>query len=31
VRDSVVAVIDRELEDIRSFTHRLAKGELSVC
>jgi S-adenosylmethionine synthetase len=31
VRDSVVAVIDRELEDIQSFTHRLAKGELSVC
>jgi S-adenosylmethionine synthetase len=31
VYDSVVAVIDRELEDIQSFTHRLAKGELSVC
>jgi S-adenosylmethionine synthetase len=31
VRDSVVAVIDRELEGIQSFTHRLARGELSVC
>lgn len=31
VRDSVVAVINRELEGIQSFTHRLAKGELSVC
>jgi len=31
VRDSVVAVIDRELESIQSFTHRLARGELSVC
>jgi len=31
IRDSVVAVIDRELEDIQSFTHRLARGELSVC
>jgi S-adenosylmethionine synthetase len=31
VHDSVIAVIDRELEDIQSFTHRLARGELSVC
>lgn len=31
VRDSVIAVIDRELEGIQSFTHRLARGELSVC
>ena len=31
VRDSVIAVIDGELEDIQSFTHRLAQGELSVC
>lgn len=31
VRDSVTAVINRELEDIQSFTHRLARGELSVC
>jgi S-adenosylmethionine synthetase len=31
VRDSVLAVIDRELEDIQSFTHRLARGEFSVC
>jgi S-adenosylmethionine synthetase len=31
VRDSVVAVIDRELEGIQTFTHRLALGELSVC
>ena len=31
VRNSVVAVIDRELEDIQSFTRRLARGELSVC
>jgi S-adenosylmethionine synthetase len=31
VYDSVTAVINRELEDIQSFTHRLATGELSVC
>jgi S-adenosylmethionine synthetase len=31
VRDLVIAVIDRELEGIQSFTQRLARGELSVC
>jgi len=30
VHDSVDADIDRELENIQSFTHRLAKGELSM-
>jgi S-adenosylmethionine synthetase len=31
VRDSVVAVINRELDGIQSFTHRLSMGEFSVC
>jgi hypothetical protein len=31
VGDSVIGVIDRELEGIQSFTQRLALGELSVC
>ena len=31
VHDAVAAVIDRELNEIQSFTHRLAMGELSVC
>jgi S-adenosylmethionine synthetase len=31
VRDIVISVIDRELEGIQSFTHRLTLGELPVC